>query len=66
MAIDEDINSSADFNSYSSEQLAELQKSALGESSRELAASSDLMIFTFIFLFIVIAIVAAIFMLTKD
>ncbi len=65
MTIDSDINASQDINSYTSEQLADLEKSALGESSREFALNSEFMIFTFIFIFALIAIGAVVIILTK-
>ncbi len=65
MAIDTDINSGQDFNSYSSEQLAELQKSAIGESIRETSLNSEFALFTLIFIIIIIAFVSLIFILAK-
>ncbi len=66
MAIDTDINSEPDFNSYSSEQLAELQKSALGESIRETSLNSEFALFAFVFILIIIGVGSLIFILTKN
>ena len=66
MAIDTDINSGQDFNSYSPEQLAELQKSALGESIRETSINSEFAFFALIFIVIIIAVGSLIFILTKN
>lgn len=66
MAIDTDINSGQDFNSYSSEQLAELQKSALGESIRETSLNSEFALYALIFVIIMIAVGSLIFILIKN
>ncbi len=65
MAIDSDINANADFNSYSPEQLAELQKSTLGETGREFSINSEFVLLAFIMILVIIAFGSFIFILIK-
>ncbi len=65
MAIDTDINAVQDFNTYSPEELANLQTSALGESLRGTNQNTEFAVLAIIILVVIVAVIGAAYMLTK-
>jgi len=66
MAIDEDINTSPDFNEYSPRQLTELQKSAIGEFGRATTIDAEFILFIIFFMLLIFAMASFYYMLTKN